>query len=512
MKRFICCIWLVAAMTMMMNAAPVSEDSARSIASRVLSFNRAPKGKKLIRGKATSVKPVVLPQLVGADGQIPYYVFTRDNGKGFAVIAADDAVAPLIGYSLNATFSADSLPCALKFILSQGLITKSNGPKGVSPDNLGPTEPGNVVVAPHLTTQWNQGAPYNWFTPTYTSDGRTEHYVTGCVPTAAAQVMNYYSWPAASYYRSYDWERMRDNYSYKVPYTRQEGMAVATLMRDLGVMMGSSYSTSGTSTRVPTGYLQIPGYKSTQIKTLEGVKEYVAKGPLLISISNGLSHAVIVDGLDDNDFYHVNWGWGGQCDGYYNLKDMGIMYGDREVHPSINELYSIFLEPDEGAAPVSLAAAGGVTVDCAQAVAGQEVTVTLHGLKQVSGTPFNGYLGLHITNGKNSYDDYYTATTGKNGKTGFAPTGSFPACRVVWDAGHEGEDVSITFTMEAMSSDGTWYIVPISCDSSEGTGEEKIDYHQLALYTDEFIDNNVTFNWSNNVATFSEPSREDYDL
>ena len=140
------------------------------------------------------------------------------------------------------------------------------------------------------------------------------------------------------------------------------------------------------------------------------------------------------------------------------------------------------------------------------------MTVTLHSLKQVSGSPFNGYLGLHIVNGKNSYDDYYTDTRGENGKTGFARNGSFPTCRVPWNANRAGEDVTITFTMEEMSREGTWYIVPISCDQSEGSGENKSEYHQLALYTDDFIDNNVTFNWSNNIATFKEATREDYDL
>ena len=512
MKRFIVFALLIVSLAMTMNAMPMSEDSARVIAARVLSFSSAPKGKKLIHGEAPSLKRVSLPQSIGLDELVPCYVFTRSSGNGFAIIAADDAVAPLIGYSLDGTFRSDSLPCALKHLLSQGRISGVNCASGAPRNKLGPTEPGNVVVAPHIATQWNQGTPYNWLTPTYTSNGKTEHYVTGCVPTAAAQVMNYYRWPQASYYRPYDWGKMRNVYSYTVPYTHQEGMAVATLARDLGVMMGSSYSSSGTSTYVPSGYLEIPGYKSTRIKTLDEVKEFVAKGPVFISIGGGISHAVIVDGLDDNDFYHVNWGWGGQCDGYYNLKDMGIMYGDREVHPSIKESYSVYIEPDDQAAPVSLAAAGGVTVDCAQATAGQEVTVTLHGLKQVSGSPFSGFLGLHVTNGKNSYDDYYTATTGRNGKTGFASDGSFPTCRVPWDASRAGEDVSITFTMEEMTREGTWYIVPISCDLSEGNGENKSEYHQLALYTDDFIDNNVTFNWSNNVATFKASTREDYDL
>ena len=30
-------------------------------------------------------------------------------------------------------------------------------------------------------------------------------------------------------------------------------------------------------------------------------------------------HAFVLDGIDDNNYYHVNWGWGGVYDGFFTL-------------------------------------------------------------------------------------------------------------------------------------------------------------------------------------------------
>lgn len=45
-----------------------------------------------------------------------YYVFNNDAG-GFVIIAGDDAVAPVLGYTSTGTFDAGNLPDGLKDLL-----------------------------------------------------------------------------------------------------------------------------------------------------------------------------------------------------------------------------------------------------------------------------------------------------------------------------------------------------------------------------------------------------------
>lgn len=494
---------LLTAVAVWAAAETVSVDSAQAIAERVLSFSRPAGSKALVRGAKPQVQRLEVQSLTMDDTEHPlFYVFTRAGGKGFAIVADDDTMTPLIGYSLDGTFSADSLPCALVTMLQRLAASRTPSRK------VGPLEPGNVLVEPYLKTTWNQYAPYNWLAPAYNEDGRINHHPTGCLPTAAAQVMNYYQWPATSYYRRYDWDHMKNSYN---SYTHTEGMAVATLMRDLGRMMGSRYAKDGTSTSA-NSYTTIPGYKCTPLTDVESCKKYIYKGPLNICTGNGFIHAVVFDGLDDHNYYHVNWGWGGSCDGYYNMTDMAITYGGNEVHPAITS-WSYFLEPDTEAAPVTLVAAGGVTVDRSRAAVGDEVKVTMHCVKQLSGKPFNGYIGVCPISGKETdAGGYYSFTRSTNGKKGFAKDNPFHDCRVHWDSSHDGEDVTITLTMRDLGNDGDYHLAPISCDESEGNGDDSNDYHQWVQVADGVTADDVPFSWHSQTAIFSNQASEDYDV
>ena len=500
MKRILNFVTLVITMATVATAEPVSIDSAQSIATRVLSFSHPASGKRLAKGITPQVQQLKVPSLEGSDKEHPaFYVFTRTNGKGFAIIAGDDTMTPLIGYSLDGTFSTDSLPCALETLLHRISAHRSPSRK------VGPLEPGNVLVEPYLKTTWDQDEPYSWLTSTYTFENKyIMHYPTGCVPTATAQVMKYYQWPTTSYYRRYDWDHMKNNYKY---YTRTEGMAVATLMRDLGRIMGTIYTESASSTYYNALY-SIPGYKCTELSSVNDCKEYIGKGPLLIAISGGMNHAVVIDGLDDQDYFHVNWGWGGSCDGYYVLTDMAIEWRDSEIHPRM--ILGYYMEPDAEVAPVTLVASEGVTVDRAKASVGDEVKVTMHGVTQLSRKPFNGYIGVCVTSNKESEaGNYYSFTLGKNGKQGFAKNNVFSDCRVHWDSSHDGEDVTITINMQNVGDEGTYYLVPISCDESEGTGDNMNDYHQWVHIADGATPDDVPFSWNGHTAEFTQSVSED---
>ncbi|MBQ8714129.1 MAG: C10 family peptidase [Prevotella sp.] len=464
------------------NANPIDVNDAKSKAEQVLAFQNTREGK--VRRSPMNINVKHLETSHSSEDEYPlYYIFNRENSPGFAVIAGDDSMPSVIGYSLEKSFDINNMPEALKFMLDQyETYIKENQNKKVS-KRIGPLEPGAPVIGPLLKTEWSQEEPYNWLTPAGTP--------TGCTPTAAAQVLNYHQWPAMSTYRQYDWKNMLDTYS---TYSYTEGMAVATLMRDLGVIMGSSYSSSGTSTHADA-YERIPGYHCTQTNDLQGS---LTKGPLVICTDGGLTHSVVVDGYEENGYYHVNWGWGGSCDGYYNLEDMGIIYNEKETHSHILPSYTYLLEPDKDTPPVVLAAREGVTVNRETAQKGDEVTVTLHNLSLMSGNQFDGYIGLSVFYYRNAggyFSGLYTRYIDN---------------RVSWNSGMNGKDLDVTITIDEDLREGkTYYIVPEFVNAQDkntwiGT--------QLLQFADESIQEVIPFTYKNGVIYFEKKKYGDYKL
>ncbi len=114
-----------------------------------------------------------------------------------------------------------------------------------------------VYVAPMIQTKWNQNYPYNSEIPVYDSQDR--RYLTGCVATAMAQIMNYHRCPAENgsgshFYvingneffadfenTDYDWENMAISYNSTDNFTEEQARAVGTLMYHAGVSLEMHY-------------------------------------------------------------------------------------------------------------------------------------------------------------------------------------------------------------------------------------------------------------------------------
>ena len=219
-------------------------------------------------------------------------------------------------------------------------------------------------MAPLLTTQWNQSAPYYNQCPV---NAWGEHMVTGCVITAMAQVMNYYQWPKQGrgkhtntgsfpdYVQTcnftdshYDWDNMIDNYE-TTDYTDTQADAVAQLMADLGCAMeagyGGMYGTSAIHEYIPSVAAKYFHYKTLYYpentceedwigRHDERIRALLDQGyPLLceVTLLDGRGgHEVVCDGYRYRDgiyYYHVNMGWGGLDDGYYSSPSEAVFNG-----------------------------------------------------------------------------------------------------------------------------------------------------------------------------------------
>ena len=497
-------------------ANPITKDSAQIKAEQIILYKGKVAGRQLTKTNIKQELVCVRENRSSEREDATYYIFNRQGKPGFAIIAGDDNMPAIIGYSLENNIDVENMPEALKLMLADyDLYVKylrKNGRVSTRSD-VGPLEPGTPVVGPYLQSMWNQYAPYYWLTPVDNNTGNQTP--TGCVPTAAAQRLNYYKWPQNSFYRVYNWNDMLN--SYGNGYSDAEGMAVATLMRDLGAIMGTTYATGGSST-YSNAYAKIPGYTCTKTEDLEGS---LAKGPLVISIKdqyNSFSHGVIADGYDSNGLYHINWGWGGRCDGYYNLNDMGIVYNNKEIHPSISTSWTYLLEPDYNnnkhfSVPAAL---GGLSIDKHTAAIGDNVTVSLHNIKLISGNEFDGYMALFIYRdpqesfyNPGSYygSQVYGAITNKS--TSFE--GSIP-----WNSSLEGKDMNISITsLPELSSNGKYVLVPVcfnTLETPEKSGEQGGNWRPLLQFADGTLAEEIPFEYQDGNYIFNEVPHGDFKI
>ena len=206
-------------------------------------------------------------------------------------------------------------------------------------------------VEPLISTQWDQDAPYNELCPII--DG--EHVWAGCVATAMAQLMNYYEWPqqgigshtytcidpygweltlSADFgSTTYDWDNMADIYDGSN--SQAETSAVATLTYHCGVAVEMNYGPYGSgasSYAVPEALVNYFGYARDieyRNRKLYSYSEWLsmlkaeidALRPVYYSAHSetGGGHAFLIDGYNTDGYFHVNWGWGGLSDGYYQI-------------------------------------------------------------------------------------------------------------------------------------------------------------------------------------------------
>ena len=302
-----------------------------------------------------------------------YYVFNNDAG-GFVIIAGDDAVTPVLGYTSTGSFDAENLPDGLKDLLKS--YERQIAALGDSYQaNQTATRAAFTGEKLLKTAEWNQMAPFNKYTP--------NNYVTGCVATAGAIVMKHHGYPAkgtgshsytwngktltANFEHDYDWANMPAKYDG----TNDAAFdGVARLMADLGVAVEMQYAKSGSGAYIGnlTSALQkYFGYsKLTYLASIDdvGAEAWNAKlrgeidgnRPILYSASDASSggHSFIIDGYKDESF-SVNWGWGGYCNGFYqigalNPESAGKPTGDKY---NLGQTAVIGLQPSDGTEKVS---------------------------------------------------------------------------------------------------------------------------------------------------------------
>lgn len=396
--------------------------------------------------KAKAKSRVVSTASLSTLGNDSYYVFNNDAG-GFVIIAGDDAVAPVLGYTSTGAFDANNLPEGLKDLLKsyeQQIAALGKNYKA----NTTSTRAEFTGEKLLNTAKWNQGAPFNKYTP--------NNYVTGCVATAGAIVMKHHGYPAkgvgshsytwngqnltASFEHDYDWANMPGRY------TGDNDAAfdgVARLMSDLGIAVNMQYANGGSASALEdlvTALKKYFGYskyaRHLKIEDLGAEAwngrlraEIDANRPVLYAASdaNVGGHSFVIDGYKDESF-SVNWGWGGYCDGFYRVGALnpevdGTPQGD-QYNSSQAAVFA--LQPSDGKEVLSnlgfIKVDGWLetlNMDVTDVKAGKDLTLYLLPVQCQGENSYTGKIAIALKNAKGETREVFAETEIKELKSGY---------------------------------------------------------------------------------------------
>jgi hypothetical protein len=373
---------------------PIDETTAKQLAQSFWKDNNtmAVRDGKVFKKKMDDARFV---NVAAQYGYSEFFIFNNTAGKGYVIMAADDCVTPILGYSYENNFDNGELPPNFKAWLDgyaeqirAAVAIKAQATAEIRSDweCLRQSKPlpikSEKAVSPLVQTKWNQAPYYNAQCPY--DDNANVRTVTGCVATAMAQIMKYWSYPMHglgnhSYVPSshpeygtlyvdfsavnYQWSNMPNSVT-------SDNSAVATLMYHCGVSVDMMYGIPTAPDYGSAAYIIDYGsgracaeiafktyfdYKST----LHGVKkndysdsQWIAllkteldnARPMLYGgFSSSGGHAFVCDGYDNNNYFHFNWGWGGTYNDYFYINSLN----PGSYNYSQNQQAIIGIEPNQ---------------------------------------------------------------------------------------------------------------------------------------------------------------------
>ena len=346
---------------MQVSAADVNLAQASATARRFLTANAKVKGFQGV--SAGDLKLIHAEKNSSSATQAAYYIF--NSSRGFIIVSGDDRAHQILAHG-DRPLDMKRMPDNMKFWL--GTYKKQI--------EFLQAHPGMVVdqpklnkslrtpdVAPLLTAEWDQDAPYYNHCPMYNGS----YCLTGCPATSLSMVFYYWKYPTdptpevegytnESYgfqipalpSITFDWDNMLDKYT--GGYTPAQADAVAWLMRYVGQEEQMDYTPSGSGAMGADilravkffGYDEEMARLEFKTRTDDYgndtavyytddewaalLQNELAEGRPVVYCGYDYSywgwsgHAFNVDGYTASDnTYHVNWGWSGDGNGDFVL-------------------------------------------------------------------------------------------------------------------------------------------------------------------------------------------------
>ena len=318
------------------------------------------------------------------------YVFEL-NPAGYVAVAADNDLPPVIAYSYtdNCTIAEGERSILLDMIARDIELRLSSleeapaellqrhrswweeytsGYYVLLSDNLIEQWPpaGTTPTEGWLMENWTQGSPYNGYCPMDLIEGSRS--VAGCPAVAMASILNfgetanstqfsdtddyyhnyheYYwidddhiahdfpSWPELNVYL----DTLEIHYLNHEPITNSDK---AALVYACGAACKQVYTASGSGTfgvnQAYDAYLKFSFtdcsllyatsdslYERLSANMMDAMPAHLA---IVDTVPATVGHNVIVDGYNTDEFYHLNFGWGGTYNGWYQFPLSGMPYG-----------------------------------------------------------------------------------------------------------------------------------------------------------------------------------------
>lgn len=297
----------------------------------------------------------------------------RLQPQGFIVVTISEKLPPVVAYSLDSGFDTSETNPASALLTNQLQLSLSlpesyaqvNRQKrldllnGLPRDDFQQWPPeGSSVTGGWVKTRWNQTGPYNALCP---MDPVTQcRSLAGCPAVAMSQIINYHQQlngtlfsDADDYFHNYagrqysidndheaqdfpSWDEL-NTYMNSLADTywqsqAPENMQKAALVFATGAAAHQVFSSEGSGTfAVSQAYSAIQrfGYSSAELITqdtpelwnriIQNIQE--AKPVLYACVTPewDAGHNLVVDGYNTDNYYHLNFGWGGSSDGWFLL-------------------------------------------------------------------------------------------------------------------------------------------------------------------------------------------------
>ena len=243
------------------------------------------------------------------------------------------------------------------------------------------------AVTPLLKSVRHQEDPFNRSCPYYINDDgttSTERCIVGCVATSIEQVLNYYHHPAelidtlfgweTEHYviedvmpgTRIDWANILDDY--RNGYTEAQAKAVAELSYYCGMAAHMNWGLTSSGANLYRAFeplWRVFDYKTLSLAPRAMYSTSVWNRLLRNELENGRpicytghnmalsGHAFNIDGVDEEGYYHINWGYGGLYDGYFDLdylnpfESKDDMTGLGQHEGFFSNQTALFLHPDD---------------------------------------------------------------------------------------------------------------------------------------------------------------------
>lgn len=335
------------------HANPVTKQQASDIASRYIKNPKLLSNTPQTRSSKSTHQPA-------------YYIFTGSIDNKFVIISGESTLNEVVAYGSGQLKDSNNDTSYFKQFLKDYervvRAVRANPAKAAQTSSLVKRK-----VAPLLTCKWSQYYPFNKYTPVIS--GQTTP--TGCVATATAQMMFYHKWPKnrpndfiasagdeARRSATYWWDDMKNTVAETT--SDRSAQAVGVLMRDIGKAVRMRYYYKGSDSNLQYTCNALRHIFNYSVKFLDKdfllanqfhskVMQELSEGyPVLVV---GGNHAFVFDGYDERGFIHINWGWAGENDGYFDINTVYMNIKGYGISGTFwDDMQALLAHPNDGKA------------------------------------------------------------------------------------------------------------------------------------------------------------------